>query len=326
MRGCSSRRISTAWRERGTMCGVFGLGHGVAPFRGLEIDVLPCSSCAVRQDVQRRAGARRRAQRTVNVPSYAVHRPQNSCKLFGFRGRCEVCSLEREAMRHGGPRMIAVTPAVSRPHSETPYRHLPLARCAVSRAPTSFQFAASTPNNSFAVISEIGRPPIQGKCPVSKRRTIRSPWLSAQFVEYSGKPLARHHLEAVRFSIPLCRLWRPYGFGWDQLPLATRLRISSRRPRAIVSPVSGYTPRESRFSFPPNRYFRRHHLPPAGEISRYSPRSSNSLLGFLPGFALRMAVSVRGMGATPDGSTWACPQLPPAVNGRTCTSVDRYFV
>jgi hypothetical protein len=44
----------------------------------------------------------------------------------------------------------------------------------------------------------------------------------------------------------------------------------------------GINASDSRFSLPPNRYFHRHHLPPAGETSRYSPRSSNSLRGFSP--------------------------------------------
>jgi hypothetical protein len=38
-------------------------------------------------------------------------------------------------------------------------------------------------------------------------------------------------------------------------------------------------------------------LPPAGEISRYSPRSSKRRMGFVLGLALRIAVSVRGTGS-----------------------------
>src|SRR5271157_978776 len=89
-----------------------------------------------------------------------------------------------------------------------------------------------------------------------------------------------------------------------------------RQDQEIVIPYSRQTPRDSRFSLPSNRYFNRHHLPPAGETSRYSPRPSKSLAVLLWGLAFRSAVSVRGMGATP--SLWthlplniapSCPRM-----------------
>src|SRR4029077_11619768 len=73
--------------------------------------------------------------------------------------------------------------------------------------------------------------------------------------------------------------------------------------------------RDSRFSLPSNRYFSRHHFPPVGETSRYSPPPSNSLMGFSPGLALRIAVSVNGMGATSCGATHLSPMLPPSAPG-----------
>src|SRR3989441_10958037 len=83
------------------------------------------------------------------------------------------------------------------------------------------------------------------------------------------------------------------------MPLASKRRASSRFARAALSETSGYTPSERRFSFSANRYLRRHHLPPLGEISRYRPPPSKRRAGFAPALALRMAISVNGiLGAT----------------------------
>ena len=60
------------------------------------------------------------------------------------------------------------------------------------------------------------------------------------------------------------------------------------------------------------RYFSRHHLPPLGETSKYSPPPSDSLLVLVASLALRMVVSVSGIwGQLLSGVT----QLPP-VNPR----------
>src|SRR5271154_1570963 len=77
------------------------------------------------------------------------------------------------------------------------------------------------------------------------------------------------------------------------MPSASSLRAASRRSRASFRLTSGKTPRDSRFSLPSNRYFNRHHLPPDGETSRYSPRSSNNLRGFLPDLTFRIVVLVK---------------------------------
>jgi hypothetical protein len=57
-----------------------------------------------------------------------------------------------------------------------------------------------------------------------------------------------------------------------------------------------YTYDKSSFSLPSKLYFKRHHLPPAIAISRYSPPASNRRYTLSVGFAFRIAVSVRGIG------------------------------
>ena len=84
---------------------------------------------------------------------------------------------------------------------------------------------------------------------------------------------------------------------------------------------------ESRFSLPSTRTFCRHHLPPVGETSRYSPRSSKSLIVFPLDLALRTAVLVRGINGGNSFSVepscpQCCPQLPPDAKRRDCPSVD----
>jgi len=75
--------------------------------------------------------------------------------------------------------------------------------------------------------------------------------------------------------------WRRFVFGG-----ATRVRSSSRRSLAVLSIISGYTPRDRRFSLPLKWYLNRHHLPPRWDTSRYSPFSSNKRIVFAPGLAL----------------------------------------
>lgn len=85
------------------------------------------------------------------------------------------------------------------------------------------------------------------------------------------------------------------------------------------SGVSGYVPNDNRFSLPPWRYFKRHHLPPLGATSRYSPPPSNRRKALGAGFAWRMAVSVRGMGATPIKLVAVAPQCCPQ---RRCVATE----
>jgi restriction endonuclease S subunit len=85
--------------------------------------------------------------------------------------------------------------------------------------------------------------------------------------------------------------------------------------RAYIKLTSGKTPRDSRFSLPLYRYFNRHHLPPDGETSRYRPRSSNNLRGFLADLTFRIEVLVRLIwGQLPFTWTSVPPMLPPDVN------------
>src|SRR5271170_8060392 len=100
------------------------------------------------------------------------------------------------------------------------------------------------------------------------------------------------------------------------MPSASSLRAASRRSRACFRLTSGKTPRDSRFSLPSNRYFNRHHLPPDGETSRYSPRSSNNLRVFLPDLTFRIVVLVRLIwGQLPLTWTSVPPMLPPVAPG-----------
>src|SRR6185437_2637712 len=93
-------------------------------------------------------------------------------------------------------------------------------------------------------------------------------------------------------------------------PDASIARARSRFSRATFRLVSGYVPRASRFSLPPNRYFRRHNLPPPGATSIYKPPPSKSFLALLFGFASRIDLSVSGM-ETPRGQLWALGMVPP---------------
>ena len=68
-----------------------------------------------------------------------------------------------------------------------------------------------------------------------------------------------------------------------------------------------------------NSIIKQRKLPAAGATSKYRPRSSPSLYGLSvsfpagvrPGLALRIAVSVNGMGATPCGCEWLAPNVTP---------------
>jgi len=51
-------------------------------------------------------------------------------------------------------------------------------------------------------------------------------------------------------------------------PAASSFFASTAFSRAAFSPTSGQVPGDGRFSFPRNRYFRRHSFPPAGDTSR----------------------------------------------------------
>ena len=97
-------------------------------------------------------------------------------------------------------------------------------------------------------------------------------------------------------------------------PLAMSVRASSRRFRASFKVTSGYRPRPSRFSFPPNRYLSRHSFPPEGCIRRNRPPPSKSLLNSSPNFAALIALSVKAiLGATfLVDSKWP-PKWPPKI-------------
>ena len=119
---------------------------------------------------------------------------------------------------------------------------------------------------------------------------------------------------ALDFIRALCAFRCSLG----SISFANSLRASSRRSRASFSEMAGNTPKEIRFSFSAKRYFKRHHLPPLGETSRYRPPPSNSLFVFSEGLTFFIAVTVRAIwgqlflesGTCPQ----CCPQLPPDVN------------
>src|ERR1700691_2041566 len=67
------------------------------------------------------------------------------------------------------------------------------------------------------------------------------------------------------------------------------------RARAFFKLTSGYTPSDTRFSFPAKRYLRRHHLPRRGETSRYRPSRSNIRTVLAAGLAFRAMLSVSGI-------------------------------
>ena len=91
--------------------------------------------------------------------------------------------------------------------------------------------------------------------------------------------------------------------------------------------TSGWMPSARRFPLPLKRHFRRHRLPPAGETSRYKPPPSNRRTGLPAGLAVRIAVSVRGIGGIPDG--WngivpqSCPHKMPDHNRLAWAAMDR---
>lgn len=81
-------------------------------------------------------------------------------------------------------------------------------------------------------------------------------------------------------------------------------------PRARLSVTSGYTSRLIPRSFPPKRYFSRHHKDPFGFTIRSRPPESFSLYGFSPGLILRRAVSV-SIGVTGTTEIGSCPHNHP---------------
>src|SRR5436309_9555114 len=72
------------------------------------------------------------------------------------------------------------------------------------------------------------------------------------------------------------------------------------------------------------RYLKRHHLPPLGAISRYIPPPSNRRIGLLEGIALRIALSVRGMGATLVKATLLPRILPPVAPRLSTAALGSY--
>jgi len=76
-------------------------------------------------------------------------------------------------------------------------------------------------------------------------------------------------------------------------------RLMQQRTRWMCYADATNTPRESFFSLPSIRYFRRHSLPPDGCTNRNDPNESPILNGFSRGFAFRMAKSVNGMSVSP---------------------------
>ena len=152
----------------------------------------------------------------------------------------------------------------------------------------------------------IGFFPIQGNTSFSNRAMTFEEWLGAQL----GSWMANHSratdskelaAASLRDSFWDCR----YSLG--SISLSRRRRAMSRLSRASPSVTSGYTPSDSRFSLPPYRYLNRHHFPPFGVTSRYSPRLSNIFRVFEAGLAFFTAVTVRGiLGATSDNPGGNC--------------------
>ena len=195
------------------------------------------------------------------------------------------------------------------------------ARWAVSSAPRA-SMRRSTASTSGAVRAESGRVPIHGNTSRSRRRMMRSLCVAAPV----GANFANHSRATTsKLSAGLfvrAAFWA-LRFSPGSMPSASSLRASSRRWRASFRPTVGYTPTERRFSFPATRYFSRHHLPPAGLISRYRPPPSKRRTGFSAGRAVRTAMSVRGAlhaeaaGNRDLGAGFCprcCPRVAPAVN------------
>lgn len=133
-------------------------------------------------------------------------------------------------------------------------------------------------------------------------------------------------VEDGRIIFPPWQPFAPSGVRQGATSFASSLRASSRRSLASFRLTSGYNiPKVSSFSFPSIRYFNRHGLPPAGEISRYSPPPSKMRTGFSSGLKLRMAVSVSGMegilNQLAGASGGILESIPPDCNG----SFGRYL-
>ena len=77
---------------------------------------------------------------------------------------------------------------------------------------------------------------------------------------------------------------------------------------------------------PPNRYFQRHHLPPAGLTIEVEPTSIEEFKGFPPGLAKRTAVSVKGIWGQLTFRSTSSPKVAPkmgaTVVGRHGTMPD----
>ena len=109
-----------------------------------------------------------------------------------------------------------------------------------------------------------------------------------------GIPRTGDHLKAVDSPVGTCSFLRFPIHTWadtfgKQLP-----GIVAKFSRVFQANI-GVSAQGQCFSLPPTRYFKRHHLPPAGATSWNSPRSPNSFTGFAPGFAFLIAVSVRSI-------------------------------
>lgn len=77
--------------------------------------------------------------------------------------------------------------------------------------------------------------------------------------------------------------------------VAEQYRFGYKRTRMMPSTSSSRQYAVPRFSRPSIRYLSRHSLPPAGVISKNIPPPSAILIGFGPGFAARMLMSVSAM-------------------------------
>src|ERR1019366_2729363 len=284
-----------------------GLSHGIAPFRSVQIDVRPFSLAkltrAYEDQWRKTQGAAHRRRAFV-----AIHCSQDCSKLFWICSCRKVLALHRREcaaksscriMRSasGGDSIAKYLPTVAQgtmcgfqctPAFDSAHHGQRFGCSYIDSRPAADpreDVALKEPNDSVAVHHGPGRGIL-------------------------SKPLPRHYLETVRRTVGVGQ-FLCLGFSLGSMPLASSLRAASRRSRASFRLTSGYTPRDSRFSLLSNRNFNRHHFPPVGETSRYSPRSSKSLTLFWEGLALRSAVSVSGMGATPFWNNSLAPNVAP---------------
>ena len=149
-------------------------------------------------------------------------------------------------------------------------------------------------SNSGAVISAIGRPPIQGNISISSRRMILFEWVAA----HPGENLPCHS-RAITSKLFEARIAPAaliaFLFSPGSMPPASSLRASSRRSRAFNKVMSGYVPNANVFCFPAKRYASRQYFAPLGCTSRNSPPPSDSFVGLSVAFALYTRIAVNGI-------------------------------